>query len=76
MAISLDFDPVKGDRMAAGPHPGSGVVPQFSGGVPYISVAPGRAGRGGGGGGTQGGGGGTQGGGLTFPAASGPGRSG
>jgi hypothetical protein len=31
--------------MAAGPHPGSGVVPQFSGGVPYISAAPGSPGR-------------------------------
>jgi hypothetical protein len=26
--------------MAAGPHRGSGAVPQFCGGVPYISVTP------------------------------------
>jgi len=26
--------------MAACPHRGSGAVPQFSGGVPYISVTP------------------------------------
>jgi hypothetical protein len=29
--------------MAAGPHPGSGAVPQFSGGVPHISVTPAMA---------------------------------
>ena len=36
---------VQGDRMAAGPRPGSGVVTQFPGGVSYLSAVPTRPSR-------------------------------